>query len=47
RQCRMELREVEKLYKKEKLPYVNTTKFSVEEITAKILAEKGLQRHKY
>lgn len=47
RQCRMELREVEKLYKKEKIPFVNTTKFSVEEITAKILAETGLQRYKY
>lgn len=47
RQCRMELREVEKLYKTEKIPYINTTKFSVEEITAKILAVTGLQRHKY
>jgi regulator of PEP synthase PpsR (kinase-PPPase family) len=47
RQCRMEVREVEKLYKKEKIPFINTTKFSVEEITAKILAETGLQRYKY
>ena len=47
RQCRMEVREVEKLYKNEKIPFINTTKFSVEEITAKILAETGLQRHKY
>lgn len=47
RQCRMELREVEKLYKKEKIPYINTTKFSVEEITAKILSEMKLQRNKY
>ncbi|MFD2166658.1 pyruvate, water dikinase regulatory protein [Thalassotalea euphylliae] len=47
RQCRMELREVEKLYKKEKIPFINTTKFSVEEITAKILSEMGLQRYKY
>ncbi|GLX80186.1 putative phosphoenolpyruvate synthase regulatory protein [Thalassotalea insulae] len=47
RQCRMEVREVEKLYKKEKIPYLNTTKFSVEEITAKILNETGLQRYKY
>lgn len=47
RQCRMELREVEKLYKKEKIPFINSTKFSVEEITAKILAETGLRRHKY
>ena len=47
RQCRMEVREVEKLYKKEKIPCLNTTKFSVEEITAKILSETGLQRYKY
>lgn len=47
RQCRMEVREVEKLYKKERIPFINTTKLSVEEITAKILAETGLQRHKY
>lgn len=47
RQCKMEVREVEKLYKKERIPFVNTTKFSVEEITAKILSETGLQRYKY
>ncbi len=47
RQCRMEVREVEKLYKQEKIPFLNTTKFSVEEITAKILSETGLQRYKY
>lgn len=47
RQCRMEVREVEKLYKKEKIPYLNTTKLSVEEITAKILSITGLQRYKY
>ncbi len=47
RQCRMEVREVEKLYKKEKIPFLNTTTFSVEEIAAKILEETGLQRYKY
>ena len=47
RQCRMEVREVEKLYKKERIPFLNTTNFSVEEITAKILSETGLQRYKY
>ena len=47
RQCRVEVREVEKLYKKEKIPFINTTKLSVEEITAKILSETGLQRYKY
>ncbi|OUS23562.1 phosphoenolpyruvate synthase regulatory protein [Thalassotalea sp. 42_200_T64] len=47
RQCRMEIREVEKLYKTEKIPFINTTKLSVEEISAKILSETGLQRYKY
>ncbi|NVK57842.1 MAG: kinase/pyrophosphorylase [Alteromonadaceae bacterium] len=46
-QCRMELREVENLYRKEKIPFLNSTKFSIEEISAKILAETGLQRRKY
>ncbi len=47
RQCRMEVREVEKLYKQERIPYLNTTKLSVEEITAKILSQTGLHRYKY
>lgn len=47
RQCRMELREVERLYKKEKLPFINSTQFSVEEISAKIMVEMNLERHKY
>lgn len=47
RQCRMELKEVELLYRKEKLPYINSTHFSVEEISAKIIADMDLKRHKY
>ncbi|MDU0111662.1 pyruvate, water dikinase regulatory protein [Psychrosphaera aquimarina] len=47
RQCRMELREVERMYKKNKIPYINTTHFSVEEISAKVISEMGLERHKY
>ncbi|AWL11820.1 Putative phosphoenolpyruvate synthase regulatory protein [Saliniradius amylolyticus] len=47
RQCRMELREVENLYRKEKIPFLNSTRFSVEEISAKILAQTGLTRKKY
>ena len=46
-QCRMELREVEGLYRKERNPFLNSTKFSIEEISAKILATTGLQRRKY
>ncbi|WP_371379190.1 pyruvate, water dikinase regulatory protein [Thalassotalea aquiviva] len=47
RQCRMEVREVEKLYQKERIEFINTTKLSVEEISAKILSATGLQRYKY
>lgn len=47
RQCRMELREVENLYRREKIPFLNSTHYSVEEISAKILAETGLERQKY
>lgn len=47
KQCRMELREVENLYRKEKIPFINSTKFSIEEMSAKILAETGLERSKY
>lgn len=46
-QCRMELREVENLYRKERIPFLNSTQFSIEEISAKILAKTGLQRRKY
>ena len=47
KQCRMELREVENLYRKEKIPFLNSTKYSIEEISAKILAATGLQRRKH
>lgn len=46
-QCRLELREVESLYRRERIPFLNTTQYSVEEISAKILAETGLKRRKY
>lgn len=47
KQCRMELREAENLYRREGIPFLNSTKNSIEEISAKILAETGLQRRKY
>ncbi|MFC6439979.1 pyruvate, water dikinase regulatory protein [Bowmanella sp. JS7-9] len=46
-QCRIELREVENLYRKEKIPFLDSTAFSIEEISAKILAITGLERRKY
>ncbi|KNC68770.1 pyruvate, water dikinase regulatory protein [Pseudoalteromonas ardens] len=47
RQCRIEVREVEMLFKKNRIPYLNSTKFSVEEISAKIMSETNLERRKY
>ncbi len=43
-QCRLEVAEVEAMYQKEKIPYINSTKYSIEEISTKILASAGLQR---
>jgi regulator of PEP synthase PpsR (kinase-PPPase family) len=43
-QCRLEVTEVEAMYQKEKIPYINSTKYSIEEIATKILAAAGLQR---
>ena len=46
-QCRFELQEVEKLYRREAIPFINSTHFSVEEIAAKILAKTNLQRRRF
>ncbi|QLF92039.1 kinase/pyrophosphorylase [Pseudomonas sp. ABC1] len=43
-QCEFEVREVESLFRRENIPYLNSTHFSVEEISAKILVEKGVER---
>lgn len=43
-QCEFEVREVEQLFRKENIPFINSTHFSVEEISAKILVEKGVER---
>ncbi|KAA9001233.1 kinase/pyrophosphorylase [Affinibrenneria salicis] len=47
RQCRMELREVESLFRKHQIRYINTTNYSVEEISAKIIDMQGLRRRMY
>lgn len=46
-QCRYELNEVEKMYRREAIPFVDSTRFSVEEIAAKILAETNIERHRF
>jgi len=44
KQCRFEVKEVEMLYRKERIPFIDTTKYSVEEITAKIIEITGHKR---
>ena len=43
-QVRFELREAEKLYKKNGIPFVDTTEFSIEEIASTILDSTGVER---
>ncbi|MBD7977455.1 MULTISPECIES: posphoenolpyruvate synthetase regulatory kinase/phosphorylase PpsR [Pseudomonas] len=43
-QCEFEVREVENLFRRENIPHINSTHFSVEEISAKILVEIGVER---
>ncbi len=43
-QCRYELRAVEDMYLRHKIPYINTSEMSVEEISARIIRDNGLHR---
>lgn len=43
-QCRKEVKEVEKLFHQETIPYLNATTRSIEEISTTILANKGIRR---
>lgn len=43
-QVRYELRESEKIFKKYGIPYVDTTAFSIEEISSRILDSTGVER---
>lgn len=46
-QCEFELRAVEMLFTKENIPFINSTHFSVEEITAKVLAQQNIYKRCY
>lgn len=46
-QCQMELKKVEQLFLEEKIPFLNTTSLSIEEISTQILAHTGLQKRLY
>jgi len=43
-QVRYELREAEKIFKRHGIPYVDTTEFSIEEISSRILDNTGVER---
>lgn len=46
-QCRLEINEVEGMYRREKIPFLNSTRFSIEEIATKIMAGAKLERRLY
>ena len=43
-QCRIEVAEVEAMYKQENIPFLNSTRYSIEEISTKIMSIAGLKR---
>lgn len=43
-QCRREVSDVEMMYKTERIPYINSTSFSIEEISTKIMSLTQLDR---
>lgn len=43
-QCRIETGEVENMYQREKIPYLNSTRYSIEEIATKIMAATNIKR---
>ena len=46
RQCEDEVRQVEGMLRRNRIPYLNTTRMSVEEIATRIMMEKGLRGRK-
>ncbi len=43
-QCQREIIEVEAMYRQENIPYLNSTRFSIEEIATKVLSIAGIKR---
>lgn len=46
KQCMYEVEEVEIMYRRERVPYLNTTAYSVEEIATRILVMTGIERQR-
>ena len=43
-QCRREVAEVENMFRREKIPFLNSTRYSIEEIVTKIIATAKIKR---
>ena len=43
-QCRLEISNIEAMYRQENIPYLNSTRYSIEEIVTKIMAQAQLKR---
>lgn len=43
-QCILEIEEIEAMYRRERIPFLNTTDYSVEEISTRILLQTGVER---
>ena len=46
KQCMHEIEEIELIYRRERIPYLNTTAYSVEEISTRIMVTAGLKRNR-
>ncbi len=46
KQCMHEIEEIEAMYRRERIPYLNTTAYSVEEISTRIMVTTGLKRNR-
>jgi len=45
RQCQEEIRNVESMFRRENISFLDTTHHSVEEISTRMISEQGIQRH--
>ncbi|MCK7552936.1 MULTISPECIES: pyruvate, water dikinase regulatory protein [Marinobacter] len=46
KQCMHEIEEIELMYRRERIPFLNTTAYSVEEISTRIMVATGLKRNR-
>ena len=46
RQCEFEIREAEALFRRHAIPYLDTTHFSIEEISTRLLSKMGIDRQR-